>query len=88
MILSVLAILYLGAALGVGAMVWSHTRETWMTGSLYSHVARCVLLTVVGGVFWPGTALVAVAYQVPAGREAIDRFVSGPPDGGPTEPER
>jgi hypothetical protein len=88
MTFSVLAILYLGAALGVGAVVWSHTRETWLVGSLSAHVARCVLLTVVAGAFWPGTALLAVAYQVPAGRDAIDRFVSSPPDGGPAGPER
>lgn len=30
MTFSVLAMLYLGAALGIGALVWSHTRETWL----------------------------------------------------------
>ena len=88
MTFSVLAIVYLGASLGVGALTWSHTRETWLAGSLSTHVARCVLFALVAGAFWPGTALVAVADQVPAGRDAIDHFVSGPPDGGPAEPER
>ncbi|RBM18643.1 hypothetical protein DI005_18280 [Prauserella sp. PE36] len=72
----ILAILYVGAAVGIGAVVWGHTRGTWSAGKLSSHVARCVLLTVVAGAVWPAAVLVAVAYQFPADR-AVDRLVFG-----------
>jgi hypothetical protein len=49
MIIPILAILYVGVAVGVGAVVWSRTRGTWAAGKLSSHVARCVVLTIVAG---------------------------------------
>jgi hypothetical protein len=78
MINPILAILYVGTALGVGAVVWSRSRGSWSAGKLSSHVARCVLLTVAAGALWPAAVLVAVAHQYPAAREAIDRFLFGP----------
>jgi hypothetical protein len=51
-------------------------------GKLGSHVARCVVLTIVAGALWPAAVLVAVAYEYPAAREVIDRFVFGPTTNG------
>ncbi|ONI71179.1 hypothetical protein ALI144C_52675 [Actinosynnema sp. ALI-1.44] len=78
MIIPILAILYIGVAVGIGAVVWSRTRGTWSAGKLSSHIARCVVLTVVLGVLWPASVLIAFAYEFPAAREVIDRLVFGP----------
>ncbi|MBP2474802.1 hypothetical protein JOF53_003674 [Crossiella equi] len=78
MIIPILAIPYVGVAVGVGAVVWSRTRGTWAAGKLSSHVARCVVLTIVAGALWPEAVLLAAAYEVPAVREVIDRLVFGP----------
>jgi hypothetical protein len=78
MINPILAILYVGVAVRVGAVVWSRTRGTWAAGRLSSHVARCVVLTILAGALWPAAVLFAAAYEVPAAREVIDRLVFGP----------
>ncbi|MFD5089205.1 hypothetical protein ACFWMR_01295 [Amycolatopsis thailandensis] len=78
MIMQILAILYVGVAVGVGAVVWSRTRGTWAAGKLSSHVARCVVLTIVAGASWPAAVLFAAAYELPAAREVVDRLVFGP----------
>ncbi|EHR48461.1 hypothetical protein SacmaDRAFT_0146 [Saccharomonospora marina XMU15] len=78
MIIPILATLYVGVAVGVSAVVWSRTRGTWVAGKLSSHVARCVVLTVVAGASWPAAVLLAAAYELPAVGEVIDRLVLGP----------
>jgi hypothetical protein len=81
MIIPILAILYVGVAVGVSAVVWSRTRGTWAAGKLSSRVARCVVLTILAGALWPAAVLVAVACELPATREVIDRLVFGPTSG-------
>jgi len=77
MLAQILIGLYLCVAIGIGAVVWRHTRHTWTRGRLGSHVARAVVLTVALGAAWPGTILVAWAYESPSGRRFIDRSVFG-----------
>ena len=80
MIIPILAILYVGVDVGVGAVVWSRTRGTWAAGKLRSHVARCVVLTIVVGASWPCSSPRPI--EPPAAHEVIDRLVFGPSTNG------
>lgn len=56
-------IIYVVVAVVVGGYAWRLTAGTWSSGSVWSHAARAVLLTVGAGVMWPGALALFALYQ-------------------------
>lgn len=71
-----LMLIYILIGAAVGITVWRLTRGTWVEGSLWSHVARAVFVSVVAGAAWPGTVMVALGYLHPTTRNLIDRWIN------------